>query len=361
MSYVVPIGPYHPALEEPVHARLYTDGEEISHAEVFIGYNHRGIEKLAMQKNFVQTLVMVERVCGICSHSHALTYAMALENIAQMEVPKRGQYIRVIMNELERLHSHYLWLGIALHLIGHDSMFMHTWDKREVIMDMLEEISGNRVNYGMIAIGGVRRDIDDEKRKHIIETLNDVEKSISELKDMLLSDKTVALRTQGVGVLTTEDCIRIGATGPHARASNVAMDVRKDAPYCSYEDFEFDKAVYHTCDVFSRVVVRVLECVESIKIIRQALEMLPEGDINLGLGKMPKIPAGEYMVRHEAPRGPLSYKVVTDGGQTNRRVSLHVPTFKTAPTIPTMLKGNTVADAGLIIASIDPCFSCMDR
>jgi hypothetical protein len=174
MSYIIPIGPYHPALEEPVHAKLYTEGEEIKDAEVFIGYNHRGIEKLATQKNFVQTLVMVERVCGICSHSHALTYALSLENIAKMNVPKRGQYIRVIVAELERLHSHYLWLGIALHLIGHDSLFMHCWNDREMIMDILEEISGNRVNYGMVTIGGSRRDISDDTRKRVLEMLNKV-------------------------------------------------------------------------------------------------------------------------------------------------------------------------------------------
>ena len=360
MSYIVPIGPYHPALEEPVHARLYTEGEEIKDAEVFIGYNHRGIEKLAQQKNFIQTLVMVERVCGICSHSHAFAYAMALESIAKMNVPKRGQYIRVITAELERLHSHYLWLGIALHIIGHDSLFMHTWDDREAIMDILEEISGNRVNYGMVTIGGARRDISDETRKNVLEMLDKIEESMNRLTDILLSDKTVALRTQGVGVLTTEDAKRIGAVGPHARASNMAVDVRIDAPYSSYDDFEFKKVVYPTCDVFSRVVIRVLENYESIKIIRQALEMLPKGPINLGT-RIPKIPAGEYMVRHEAPRGQLCYKVVTDGGDTNKRVSIHVPTFKNAPTVPTMLKGNSVADAGLIIASIDPCFSCMDR
>ena len=360
MSYVVPIGPYHPALEEPVHAKLYTEGEIITSAEVFIGYNHRGIEKLAQQKNFIQTLVLVERVCGICSHSHALAYAMALENIAKMDVPKRGQYIRVIMSELERLHSHFLWLGIALHLIGHDSLFMHTFSEREAIMDILEEISGNRVNYGMVAIGGSRRDINDEKRKNVLSMLDSVEKAMVRLKDILLSDKTVALRTKNVGVLTTEDCLRIGAVGPHARASGVAVDVRKDSPYCFYEDFEFNKIVCDSCDVYSRVLVRVLENFESIKIIRQAIGMLPKGPINLGV-KIPKIPAGEYMVRHEAPRGQLSYKVVTDGSEFNKRVSIHVPTFKTAPTIETMLKGNSVADAGLIIASIDPCFSCMDR
>lgn len=360
MSYIVPIGPYHPALEEPVHAKLYTDGEEITSAEVFIGYNHRGIEKLAQQKNYIQTLVMVERVCGICSHSHALSYALALEGIANMKVPKRGQYIRVIVSELERLHSHYLWFGIALHLIGHDSLFMHCWDEREAIMDMLEEISGNRVNYGMVTVGGSRRDIDDEKRKHILELMDNIEASMNRIKDILLSDKTVALRTQGVGILTTEDALRIGAVGPHARASNVPVDVRKDAPYCCYEDFEFDKAVYNTCDVFARVVVRVLESYESIKILRQAVDMLPTGAINLGT-KIPKIPEGEYMVRYEAPRGQLCYKVVSNGGPYNQRVSIHVPTFKNAPTVPVMLKGNSVADAGLIIASIDPCFSCMDR
>ena len=360
MSYIVPIGPYHPALEEPVHAKLYTEGEEIVDAEVFIGYNHRGIEKLAQQKNHVQNLVMVERVCGICSHSHALAYAMCCEAIAKMEVPKRGQYIRVIIAELERLHSHYLWLGIALHLIGHDSLFMHSWDDREAIMDVLEELTGNRVNYGMVAIGGARRDITDEQRKHVLEMLDKIEASNDALKDILLSDKTVALRTKGVGILTTEDSKRIGAVGPHARASAVPCDVRKDAPYSSYDDFDFNCVTFDSCDVFSRVVVRVLENVESIKIIRQALDMLPEGPINLGT-KLFKIPAGEYMVRHEAPRGQLCYKVVSEGKESPKRVSIHVPTFKNAPTVPTMLKGNSVADAGLIIACIDPCFSCMDR
>jgi NADH-quinone oxidoreductase subunit D len=212
----------------------------------------------------------------------------------------------------------------------------------------------------MVTIGGSRRDISDQTRKNTLAMLDKIEASNAALADILLSDKTVALRTQGVGVLTTEDGIRIGAVGPHARASNMPVDVRKDAPYSSYDDFDFNTVVYPTCDVFSRVVVRVLENIESIKIIRQALDMLPKGPINLGV-KIPKIPAGEYMVRHEAPRGQLCYKVVTEGGETNSRVSIHVPTFKNAPTVPVMLKGNSVADAGLIIASIDPCFSCMDR
>ena len=360
MSYIVPIGPYHPALEEPIHAKLYTEGEVIKAAEVFVGYNHRGIEKLATERNAIQTLVLVERVCGICSHSHALTYAMCVENINGIEVPKRGQYIRVITAELERLHSHFLWLGIACHIIGHDSMFMHIWDERELVMDLLEKMTGNRVNYAMVTVGGARRDIDDELRRELLEACDKLKAPLDRITEIALTDKTIAMRTKGVGVLPKEDALRMGAVGPHARASGVKVDVRKDAPYSSYEDFDFDVPVVESGDVFARVVVRALECYESIKIIRQALENLPATPINLG-NKLIKIQPGQAVCRHEAPRGQLSHMVVGDGSFNNHRVSIHVPSYKNTPTVPFMLRGNTVADAGLIIASIDPCFSCLDR
>ena len=360
MSYLVPIGPYHPALEEPIHAKLYTEGEVIKDAEVFVGYNHRGIEKLATERNAIQTLVLVERVCGICSHSHALTYAMCVENINGIEVPKRGQYIRVITAELERLHSHFLWLGIACHIIGHDSMFMHIWDERELVMDLLEKMTGNRVNYAMVTVGGARRDIDDELRRELLEACDKLKAPLDRITEIALTDKTIAMRTKGVGVLPKEDALRMGAVGPHARASGVKVDVRKDAPYSSYEDFDFDVPVVESGDVFARVVVRALECYESIKIIRQALENLPATPINLG-NKLIKIQPGQAVCRHEAPRGQLSHMVVGDGSFNNHRVSIHVPSYKNTPTVPFMLRGNTVADAGLIIASIDPCFSCLDR
>ena len=360
MSYIVPIGPYHPALEEPIHAKLYTEGEVIKDAEVFVGYNHRGIEKLATERNAIQTLVLVERVCGICSHSHAFTYAMCVENISGIEVPKRGQYIRVITAELERLHSHFLWLGIACHIIGHDSMFMHIWDERELVMDLLEKMTGNRVNYAMVTVGGARRDIDDELRRELLEACDKLKAPLDRITEIALTDKTIAMRTKGVGVLPKGDALRMGAVGPHARASGVKVDVRKDAPYSSYEDFDFDVPVVESGDVFARVVVRALECYESIKIIRQALENLPATPINLG-NKLIKIQPGQAVCRHEAPRGQLSHMVVGDGSFNNHRVSIHVPSYKNTPTVPFMLRGNTVADAGLIIASIDPCFSCLDR
>lgn len=360
MSYTIPIGPYHPALEEPIHAKLTVDGERITDAKVFIGYNFRGIEKLCQERNFIQTITLVERVCGICSHSHAMTYCLCIENIAGIEVPKRGQYIRVMIEELERIHSHLLWLGVACHIVGHDSLFMQIWKDREQIMDTLEHISGNRVNYAMNIIGGARRDIDDDTRRYILASMDDLEEKMKKINYWLTNDRTLAMRTKGVGVLTHEDAVRIGAIGPHARASGMNIDARRDAPYCSYEDFEFEVPVETSCDVYARIVVRVREIGESIKIIRQAVENLPEGAINNGF-RIPRVPAGRFTLRHEAPRGQLVYQVVTDGGPTNHRVCIHVPTFRNAPTIPAMMKGNTVADAGLIVASIDPCFSCLDR
>ena len=210
MSYIIPIGPYHPALEEPIHARLIVDGEKITGAKVFIGYNYRGIEKLAMERNWIQTITLVERVCGICSHSHAMTFCMAVEHIAGMEVPKRGQYIRDIVGELERIHSHLLWIGVACHIVGHESLFMQVWKDREIVMDVLERVTGNRVNYAMNTIGGARRDLDDDTRKFILDAAKLLEERMKPITHWLTTDKTLAMRTKGVGILTTEDAIKLG-------------------------------------------------------------------------------------------------------------------------------------------------------
>lgn len=360
MSYVVPLGPYHPALEEPVHVKLLTEGEEIKDAKVFIGYNHRGIEKLTEERNYIQTITLVERVCGICSHSHTLAYCLALEKIAGMDVPKRGDYIRVITCELERLHSHYLWLGLAAHIIGFDSLFMMCFSSRERIMDMLEALTGNRVNYAMNIVGGARRDISKDQMNDVSSMLKKLKEEFKGIFNVYANDKTVKLRTVGVGILTYEDAFVYGACGPHGRASGMGEDTRLIDPYCSYDDFDFKGIVQNGCDVFSRAVVRLLEIEESIKIIEQAFDNMPDTPINLGV-KIPKIPKGEYMSRIEAPRGEVTYYVVSNGGLTNARVNIHVPTFKNAATVPVMLKNNTIADAGLIVASIDPCFSCLDR
>ena len=360
MSYVLPLGPYHPALEEPVHVKLFTEGELIKDADVFIGYNHRGIEKLAEIRNHIQTITLVERVCGICSHSHTLTYCLAVEEIADMIVPKRGNYIRVIMCELERLHSHFLWLGLASHIIAFDSLFMKCFAIREEIMDMLEVISGNRVNYAMNIIGGSRREIDEDKFQTLKKMAEKVQEEYKSIYNIFGNDTSIAARTKGVGILTKEDALIYGACGPHGRASGVNYDVRRTVPYCNYEEFDFKVPVQEAGDVFSRVVIRLVEIEESIKIILQAIDNMPDGPINLGM-KIPRVKVGEAMAVTEAPRGEVTYYVVSNGGQTNQRVNIHVPTFKNAATVPTMMRNNTIADAGLIVASIDPCFSCLDR
>lgn len=360
MSYIVPIGPYHPALEEPVHVKLYTEGEIIKDADVFIGYNHRGIEKLATERNHIQVITLVERVCGICSHSHALTYCLALEKIAGMEVPKKGQYTRVIVSELERLHSHFLWLGLAAHVIGFDSAFMYTFAAREKVMDMLEMLTGNRVNYAINIVGGARREFSKEQLEQLLTMIEQLQHPFKNIKEILSTDKTTALRTKGVGILTKEDAWIYCASGPHGRASGMTYDARKIDPYICYEDFDFKAIAVEDGDVFARVVVRLLEIEESFKILTQAVQNMPDTPINLGV-KLPRIPQGETCVRTEAPRGELTHYVVSNGGQKPHRVNIHVPTFRNAATVPVMLKNNSVADAGLIVASIDPCFSCLDR
>ncbi|MDN5312716.1 MAG: rane-bound hydrogenase subunit alpha [Thermoanaerobacteraceae bacterium] len=359
MGYTIPIGPYHPALEELIYVRLFVEGETIKDAEIRIGYNHRGIEKLAAQRDFLQTLILVERVCGICSNSHPLCLCMGLEAIAGIPVSKRARYIRVIMSELERIHSHLLWAGIAAHLIGFESLFMEIFQGRENIMDILEMISGNRVNYAMNIIGGVRRDLDPEQKLQVLKALEILEEKLKPIINVFLEDKTIALRTRNVGILTKEKAIDYAVVGPFARASGICEDIRKTAPYSSYEDFDFQVIVREECDVWARAVVRLLEIKESIKILRQALENLPDGPINPG--KLPQIPAGETLSRLEAPRGENVHYIVTDGTDHLKRLQIRVPTYMNAPSIVEPLKGQTVADSGLIIASMDPCFSCMDR
>ena len=227
-------------------------------------------------------------------------------------------------------------------------------------MDMLEVISGNRVNYAMNIVGGARRDINEEQKQTLINMISELRREYKNIYNIYAKDSSIAARTKGVGVLSKDDALNYGACGPHGRASGVNFDVRKTISYNFYEDFEFNVALAKDGDVFSRAVVRLIEIEESFKIIEQALNKIPHGPINLG-NKIPRVPAGEAMIVTEAPRGEVTYYVVTNGGQTNGRVNIHVPTFKNAMTVPVMLKNNTIADAGLIVASIDPCFSCLDR
>lgn len=355
----VPLGPQHPALKEPGNFMLLLEGEEIVDATLRLGYNHRGIEKAAESRNFIQAMYLIERVCGICSHSHATCYVTNVENIAGLEIPKRAQAIRVVIGELERIHSHLLWLGVAAHEIGFDTLFMYSWRDREHVMDALETISGNRVHYSINTIGGVRRDINKEDLQDVLKKLSLLEERTNYYINLAVAEPTLHARTKGVGHLPKEEAIRRDACGPLLRASGVARDLRKDDPYLLYNQLDFKVITSDACDVFGRLYVRVFEILESIKILRQVLEHLPEGDI--AVKAPPKIPAGEWTTRYEAPRGEDIHYVKADGGPNPARVKVRAPTLANFESVAYMLKGDQLADAPLIIAAIDPCFSCTDR
>lgn len=358
MSYTIPIGPYHLALEEPYKIEVHCEGETVTGADLKVGFNFRGIEWLAERKNLTQSIALMERVCGICSNVHSMTFCLALERIGRIEVPARAQYIRVVMAELERIHSHLLWAGVAAELTGFHTLFMTCFNLREDVMDLLEAISGNRVNYSMNRIGGVNRDIlcPDDIRAGIRTIRGELERS---LIPIFTQDRILAARCAGVGVLAREDALAYGAVGPLARASGVDMDLRRDAPYLVYGELDFQVPVRAEGDVFARVVVRALELLESCRLVEQALDRMPAGPLH-GTDHYFVTP-GETTMRIEAPRGEVFYFVATDGTDRPRRVKVRTPTFANIPTVVPMVRHAVLADVPLIQASIDPCYSCTDR
>ena len=360
MSYKLPMGPFHPGLEEPYKLEMICEGETICDAKLHIGFNFRGIEHLAETRNYVQVIALMERVCGICSFIHTMTLCLALEKLTGIEPPPRAHYIRVIMAELERLHSHVLWAGIAAKLMGFKTMFMACFAYREQVMDILQAISGNRVNYSMNRIGGVNRDITDPGA--ILNMVKELETAITrELVPVFTSSTTARSRCAGVGILTHEKALSCGVIGPTARASGVPQDLRRAAPYAAYADLDFEVPVQSDGDVRARLLVRALELLESCRILRQALDKLPPGDYNCGEPK-PVFITGTAISRVEAPRGEVLYSVSWKQNSRNpSRVHVRTPTYANMPAVRWMVQGARVADAPLIQASVDPCYSCTDR
>jgi len=355
---IVPIGPYHPLQEEPEFFTLTVEGEKIVAVDVEVGYNHRGIEKLSERKTFDQSTFLVERICGICSTSHPFAYTRAVEDIIQIEVPERAKYIRTIIAEGERIHSHLLWLGLAGHFLGYNTVYMWAWKLREEILDSMEILSGNRNNYAMFKPGGVRRDIKADDIPAVIKKIDSIIPTLIMLKKAVIDDPVLHARTKGVGVLTKEDAIRYSALGPTSRASGVAKDLRKDCPYGAYERLDWDMIVTSNGDVFDKLVVRVLETFESIKIIKYCLLNLPKGEID---AKIKSIPPGEGIGQIEAPRGECFHYVKSDGTNRPARHKVRAPTFMNLPTYKATVVGQTISDATIIFAAIDPCYCCTER
>lgn len=356
---VIPVGPQHPALKEPANFTLYLEGERIAASNVTLGYNHRGVEKACEERTYIEDLYLIERVCGICSHSHSTCFISAVEEVAQLEIPKRAKYIRTLIGELERVHSHLLWLGVAGHEIGFDTLFMYSWRDREVVMDILALLSGNRVNYGMNKLGGVRRDITDAQKEQALKAIDILEERTRYYIDLVLSESTLIARLKNVGRLSKEDALRLFASGPLARASGVDRDTRRDDPYLVYDEISFNVITDNNCDVFGRTIVRAKELIESYKMIRYVLQNMPQGEISVKAPR--KIPVGEAVTRYEAPRGEDIHYVRGNGTEKPERVKLRAPTLANLASITHMLDGGYLADVPIVIAAIDPCFSCTDR
>jgi membrane-bound hydrogenase subunit alpha len=356
---VVPIGPHHPALKEPVNFRIIADGEKIVRLELDLSYNHRGIEKAAEQRNFIRVLPLLERVCGICSHSHATVFAKGIEEIMGLEIPPRARYIRTIIAELERMHSHLLWLGVAAHEIGFNTLFMWTWRDREAVQDTLEEMSGNRVHYGMNEIGGVRRDLTPAQVEAALSRLPDLEERIKKYQEMVNSEETLLIRFRGVGRMSREEALKYGAVGPTARASGVDYDVRRDDPYLAYAEVPWKVITDNHGDVYGRTRVRVGELWESTQIVRSCLENIPAGPVRIDAPK--NAPTGEILSRYEAPRGELAHYIRTNGTDKAERVDIRSPTLANWTSVAMCLVGQNLADIPVIVAAIDPCLSCTCR
>jgi membrane-bound hydrogenase subunit alpha len=372
-TYKVPIGPVHVGLKEPITAWLDLDGEKIVDARVRPGAIHRGIEFMARERNPIQIIYLAERICGICSFSHITAFLRAVEDAAQIQVPPRAQYIRALVLELERVHSHALWAGVACYSIGFDSAFHLGMVLREKVMDVLESYTGNRVNYGVGTVGGVRWDLTPETVRVIKEMIQFYRDELGAFYDVVTEDPVAHARMRNVGILTYEEAMRYCALGPTARASGVRCDLRWSSPYEAYADLDVKPVVPQDYfgkaygDVFDRFLVRVLELYQSLDILEKIIEGLPEGDIvfEKSLVKVLNIlkaADGEGWSSIEAPRGDDTHVVRLKGGQENVYWwKVRAPTYSNAVSWPIMFRNNELADAPLIINSIDPCISCMER
>ncbi|HEK85518.1 MAG TPA: NADH dehydrogenase subunit [Candidatus Aminicenantes bacterium] len=359
MNFQIPIGPQHPALKEPIGLRITVDGEIIREADLRLGYNHRGIEKLAESKTWIQNIYLMERICGICSHSHTTCYVQGVEKLMEIQAPKRGLYIRTLVAELERIHSHLLWLGVAGHEAGFDSFFMYVWRDREIVMDILEIISGNRVHYAINTIGGVRRDLDELQVKNILDSLSVLRKRSEYYLNLGTTEPSFVARLAGVGYLSKEDALALCAVGPTLRASGVPMDVRKDDPYAVYDEVPFEVCTADTGDVLGRTVVRIKELFQSYNIIEYLLKNLPTGPIAVRAPRRPK--SNEVVSRYEAPRGENIHYIKSNGTEKPERLKVRAPTLGNYAATIKMLKNGFIADVPLIFAAIDPCICCAER
>ncbi|MBC2715864.1 MAG: NADH-quinone oxidoreductase subunit D [Desulfobacteraceae bacterium] len=354
---IIPFGPQHPVLPEPIHLTLTVEDEIITEAVPALGFVHRGLEQLADLRDFRQMVQVVERVCGICSMMHAMCYAQGIEGLMEVEVPPRAKYLRVIWSELHRMHSHLLWLGLFADSFGFESLFMQFWRIREKILNIQEATTGNRIIVSVNVIGGVRKDLSPDQIRWMLSELIEVEQMIMNLGPTLFDDYTVKKRTVDKGILSGEKAMELGTAGPTLRGSGVSQDMRT-LGYAALNELDFTPVTEKNGDCWSRCKVRFLETLQSIDLVRQAIARIPNGEINT---KVKGRPDGEIIARVEQPRGEVFYYIKANGKKNLDRLRIRTPTFANIPALLTMLPGMWLSDVPVVVLSIDPCISCTER
>jgi len=357
---VIPMGPLHITSDEPGHFRLFVEGEDIIDADYRMFYVHRGMEKAAESRfNYDNVTFLTDRICGICGYAHSVAYATSVENALGIEVPERAQVIRALCLEVERLHSHLLNLGLVCHFCGFDTGFHQFFRIREQAMELAEIITGARKTYGLNLIGGVRRDILAEQGRATLTTVAKLRADTARLVEALLATPNFEGRTAGVGILDRKVARDYSPVGPTVRGSGFTRDTRVDHPFAGYKHLRLEAHSYPGCDIRSRALVRVDEFFDSLDMIEQLLDISPAGPVLTA--DFAYVPHKHALGFTEAPRGEDVHLSMLGDNQKLYRWRCKAATYSNWPVLRAMLRGNTIADAALIVGSIDPCYSCTDR
>lgn len=352
----IPLGSQHIALLEPVRFKFECENEKIIEVGSDVGFVHRGIEKACTTKfKFDAIGYVVARVCGLCAITHSLTYTAAIEKLIGGEITQKAKYLRILLLELDRIHSHMLCLSHTCENAGFEAMFMRIMGDREAVMEIQELLTGNRVQFDYISIGGVNRDLDASRAKEIITKLEIVKQKVLGYMDEFTNNWSLSLKFQGIGALSLQEAYRFNAIGPLARASGLNIDIRNEIDYLPFDEVGFKIQTHTAGDINARNIVRLNELLNSIEMCNNILAGLPDGEI---FTKLKGKPTGETVMRFEAPRGELMYYVKGNGSAMLERVRIKTPTFSCIPAFSHVFMGEDYADVPTILASFDPCLSC---
>ena len=359
---VINMGPQHPSTHGVLRVVLKLDGERVIDADCVIGYIHRGIEKLSENRDWTQIILLTDRMDYVAAATNNLGYCQTVEKLMQIEVPRRARYVRTLLAELQRIASHCLWLGTHAMDIGAMTVLLYAFREREFVLDLFEEFCGARLTYNSMRIGGLPLDVPPGWDRKVLSFCDLMEGKLNDYETLLTNNRIWLKRTRDVGVISADEAIGLGLCGPPLRGSGVPRDVRKDEPYAAYDELEFNVPLGSRGDTYDRYLIRMDEFRESIRLIRQAVEGLPEGPI---MGKVPRLlkpPAGETYHAIESPKGELGYFIVSDGKSTNPyRFRVRPPSFCNLQGLKRLVTGHLVADVVALIGTIDIVLGEVDR